>query len=94
MSVLKNFCDDELVISCDCGCDEGVHFKIEKLDDDDFAMFCFTNGKFYAEQEHGFLAKLKKIWAILRNKDYYYSDIRMSKKDFELFRDWVNKIHE
>ena len=28
MAVFKNFKDDELVVSCKCGCDEGIHFKI------------------------------------------------------------------
>lgn len=28
MAVFKNFKGDELFISCKCGCDEGIHFKI------------------------------------------------------------------
>lgn len=27
MAVFKNFKDDELIVSCECGCDEGIHFK-------------------------------------------------------------------
>lgn len=26
MAVFKNFKDDELIINCECGCDEGIHF--------------------------------------------------------------------
>lgn len=38
--------------------------------------------------------KLKKIWAILRNKDFYYSEISMSREDFETFKEYINEIGE
>lgn len=90
MAVFKNFKDDELIISCKCGCDEGIHFKIHDYEDGDYAFLAFTNGNFYAEQ-HPLREKLKKIWAIIRNKDFYYSDIVMTKDDFEEFCEWVNR---
>lgn len=90
MSVFKNFDGNELVVSCKCGCDEGIHFEINGSEDDDYAFVTFTNGNFYTEQKCPFIEKLKKIWAIIWNKDYYYSDIVMTRKDFEQFRKWVN----
>lgn len=27
MAVFKNFKDDELIVSCKCGCDEGIHLR-------------------------------------------------------------------
>ena len=74
MAVFKNFKDNELIISCKCGCDEGIHFA-------NYCFMSFTNGNFYAEQKYPFWKKLKKIWAIVRNKDFYYSEIIMSKND-------------
>lgn len=35
---------------------------------------------------------MKKIWAIIRNKDYYYSEICMTRKDFETFREYINEV--
>ena len=35
MAVFKNFKDDELIVSCKCGCDEGIHFKIHDEDGDE-----------------------------------------------------------
>lgn len=29
-----------------------------------------------------FKIKMRKIWCILRNKDYYYSDVILTKEDF------------
>jgi len=91
MSVLKGYKDDELIVSCNCGCDEGIHIKLYKEDDNDYAFMAFTNGNFYKEQGFALINKLKKIWAIIRGKDFYYSDIRMSKEDFDQFKEWVNR---
>lgn len=30
MAVLKTNDDKELIITCDCGCEEGLHIKVEK----------------------------------------------------------------
>lgn len=96
MAVLKNTDGTDLLIDCCCGCDEGIRFRI---DVDDFDYYCFmsyTNGNFYTEQGDTLWGvwrkKFKKIWAILRNKDYYYSDITMTKDEFEMFREYINRV--
>lgn len=94
MAIFKNYNGDELIISCKCGCDNGIHFSITKNDDEEYAFITFTNGDFYKEQESPIKAKLEKIWAIIRNKDYYYSEILLSKKDFEMFVDWIKNKTE
>ena len=38
MAVFKNFKDDELIVSCKCGCDEGIHFKIHDYGDGTFTL--------------------------------------------------------
>lgn len=90
MAIFKNFKDDELIISCKCGCDEGIHFKIANFDNNDYAFVTFTSGDFYTQQAP-FIEKLKKIWAIICNKDFYYSEITMSKNDFNEFKKWINR---
>jgi hypothetical protein len=91
MAVFKNFKDDELIVSCKCGCDEGIHFKIYDYKDGDYAFLTYTNGNFYTQQRTPFFEKLKKIWAIIRNKDFYYSDIVFTKDDFNKFKEWINR---
>lgn len=91
MAVFKNFKDDELIVSCKCGCDEGIHFKIYDYKDGDYAFLTYTNGNFYTQQRTPFFEKLKKIWAIIRNKDFYYSDIVLTKDDFNEFKEWINR---
>ena len=91
MAVFKNFKDDELIVSCKCGCDEGIHFKIYDYKDGDYAFLTYTNGNYYTQQRTPFFEKLKKIWAIIRNKDFYYSDIVFTKDDFNKFKEWINR---
>ena len=97
MAMLRSQNGNNLFIDCDCGCDEGIRFRIDKDDYDYYVFMTYTNGKFYGEQEETFWQvfrkKLKKIWAIVRNKDLYYSEVCMSKNDFAEFREYINSIN-
>lgn len=98
MSVMVSKDNKELVITCKCGCHDSVHFVIDDTDkeSDYYAFMMYMNGNWYRDQNDKILRsigrKLKKIWAILRNKDYYYSDVSMSKEEFETFKEYVNKF--
>jgi hypothetical protein len=95
MAVMLSKDEKELVVTCGCGCDNAFHIVIQKSDDD-YAFMSYLNGKFYEEQNHTLLrivgGKIKRIWAIIRNKDFYYSDIVMSREDFETFKEYINKL--
>ena len=71
MSTLKNKDNTELFIDCNCGCNEGIRFRIDKEDYDYYCFMTYTNGIFYRDQDDTlwkvFYKKLKKIWAIIRN---------------------------
>lgn len=98
MAVLKNVDGTELMLDCMCGCDEGIRFRLDKDADftDWYVFMTYTNGAFYKEQRESvfdiFGKKLKKIWAIIRNKDYYYSEVTMTREDFKMFREWINSV--
>lgn len=96
MAVLKNKDNTELYIDCTCGCNEGIRFKVDKNDFDYYCFMTYTNGNFYKEQGDTLLKvlykKLEKIWAIIRNKDFYYSDVVMTKDEFNEFREYINSI--
>ena len=81
--------NSEMIISCKCGCDDGLRIKIEK-DEEDYCFMTYLSGNWYKEQA-GFIKKLKKIWAIIRNKDFYYSEIILNKKDWEEYKKWINE---
>ena len=94
MAILVSEDKKELLVNCTCGCDEGIHIKIEE-DEDFYAVLTYTNGKFYSEQGGVFVTlgrKMKKIWAIIRNKDYTYSEVMMTKEDFKKLQLYINSI--
>ena len=96
MAVLKNKNGTELIVDCCCCCDEGIRFRVDKEDYDYYCLMTYTSGNFYREQDETmwrvFCKKLEKIWAIIRNKDFYYSDIVMTKDDFEEFKEYISSI--
>lgn len=95
MSVLMNKDKTELIVTCKCGCDAACHITIEKDGRDTYTIVSFMNGNFYTDQYGGLdllKEKLKKIWAIIRNKDYYYADVVMNEEDFKVFKEYVNSI--
>ena len=98
MAVMISEDKKDLIVTCKCGCQEAIHIKIddEDKDSDYYAIQTYMNGNWYRDQGDRVLRtigrKLKKIWAIIRNKDYYYSDVVMSKEDFEQFKSWVNQF--
>lgn len=96
MAVLKSNDNTNLIISCMCGCDESIRLQVNKDDFDMYAMLTYMNGKFYAEQCETvwqvIRKKAAKIWAIIRNKDFYYSDIIMTQDEFKEFKEYINSI--
>lgn len=94
MSILLSDDKKELIANCQCGCDDGIHIKI-KEDETFFAFLTYTNGNFYSEQNGVFSTlckKFKKICAIIRNKDYCYSEVIMTKEDFLKFKAYINSV--
>lgn len=96
MAVLTSTNKHEMIVTCNCGCEDSVHLSIEKWSDNDYAFMMFMNGSFQSEHNKTilciFVEKVKKIWAIIRNKDYYYHDIRITNEDFEEFKEYINSI--
>ena len=97
MSVMISNGKDEMVTSCDCGCDNGVHIKIEKDSEDSFCFISYMNGNFYRDQGGAFRQlyyKMKKIWAVIRNRDFHYSEVIMRKSDFAEFKNYIDDVYE
>ena len=96
MAIMKSKDGNDLVIDCDCGCDEGLRIRITDFDDDKYCILTYTSGNFYKDQEQTIGSviskKAKKIWKVLRNKDYCYSEIIMTKDEFKEFKEYVANL--
>lgn len=83
--------ENECIVTCQCGYGEGIRCVVNKDDDNEYIYQLIMDAKWNTEQQ-GFFWKLRKIWAVIRNKDYYYSEICMSKEEFIKFKEWLNKF--
>ena len=96
MSVLKNKEGNELLLDCNCGCDNGIRFRIDKDDHEWYCCMSYTNGNWYRDSCQTFFhvlrKKLRKIWAIIRSKDYHYSELMLTKEEFETFCEYINEV--
>ena len=58
MALLKSDDGKDLIVTCGCGCDEGVHIRIEKNlpainidpDDETFCYVTYLNSNWYRDQ--------------------------------------------
>lgn len=98
MAVMISDDKKELIVTCGCGCDEAIHIKIDDPDKatDDYAIQTYMNGNWYRDQDDRIFRcigrKLKKIWAIIRNRDYYYSEVLMNCEDFQKYKEYINQF--
>ena len=95
MAVFYNKDKTELVVTCKCSCGDAVHIVVDKEDNDYYCIISYMNGNFYKDQGGAFATfkeKCKKIWAIIMNKDYYYSEVIITKEEFETFKEYINRV--
>ena len=81
MAILKSDDRKDLIVTCKCGCGEGLHIRVEHVyinksnpDSDMFCYITYLNSNWYRDQDkkirYVISDKLKKILAIIRNKDF------------------------
>ncbi len=91
---MENNNDKTYGIYCQCGCNNGVVLKAE----DDIGFGCemmLVSDTYYLMQKTvwtRFKEKCKRIWCILRNKEYCYFSIYMAKDDLQEFKKFVVKM--
>lgn len=98
MAVMISEDKKDLIVTCNCGCHDALHICIDDIDKDSgyYALMTYMNGNWYRDQGDKILRmierKIKKIWAIIRNKDFYYSEITMNKENFCKFKEYINQF--
>lgn len=93
MSLFIDSDESIVLITCKCGCQSALQIQIDPDDENAYSFLSYMNGNFYRDQYGAFgviKEKVRRIWAIVRNKDYYYSDIKMTKEDFNKFVDYLS----
>lgn len=79
---------------CKCGCGNGVILKAD--DDEDWGVSLqLVSDNFYTNQKSIYSTikeKWKRIWNVLRNKEYCYFDILIEPGELEEFKKFVMKL--
>ena len=90
MAVFMTEDKTNLILDCKCGCDDAIKFKVDLEDADaDIIMFAtLLTSKFYSKQENF----IKRIWGVIRNKDYCYGEVVLTKEDFRAFKKYINQF--
>ena len=88
-----------LILDCSCGCGDGIEIQVAAEDDDDdsYAWIQIIASKWYTDQDTcrtRIAKKAKKIWMIIRNKDYHHNEILMKKADWKDFVELINALNK
>lgn len=78
---------------CSCGCNKGVALKAET--DNWGCYLSLVSDVFHMQADTGwdrFKKKCKRIWSIVRNKEYIYFDICIDPDDLKEFKEFVAKM--
>ena len=97
MAVFMTEDKTNLILDCKCGCDDAIKFKVDLEDADaDIIMFAtLLTMNFFSKQENfirRFADKVKRIWGVIRNKDYCYGEVVLTKEDFRAFKKYINQF--
>lgn len=96
MAVMRSKSGNDLVVDCNCGCNDSIKITVDRCDDDMYFFLSYMSGNFYNEQNNTLWQvvrrKLKKIWSVIRSKDYCYSDIVMTKDEFKEFQAYIAEL--
>lgn len=85
--------ENEFVTFCKCGCRNGIVLKADNEDND--LSLQIVSDNFYTMQNKGEMTikeKIKRIWYIIRGKEYCYFDILIDKDELQEFKEVVAKI--
>lgn len=85
--------EDIKTMFCSCGCADGVVLKYEKGDGEAWLslvtdMFSVEQGNFIRR----LIEKCRRIWSVIRNKEYSYFGIWIKKEELQEFKDFVSKM--
>ena len=91
--IFSNKTEDELIITCDCGCGYGMHWSAGVWDDEG-EQYCLmlVEASWYSMQESRLKSYLKRLWKTIRGKEYCLTELIMKKAEVDEFAVFLNKL--
>lgn len=84
---------NEFITFCTCGCGNGIVLKADNEDEE--VSLQIVSDNFYTMQNKGEMSikeKIKRIWCIIKGKEYCYFDILIWKEELREFKEFVAKL--
>lgn len=85
--------ENEFITFCKCGCGNGIVLKADNEDEE--VSLQIVSDNFYSMQNKGKMSikeKIKRIWCIIKGKEYCYFDILIEKGELQEFKEFVAKL--
>lgn len=95
--VYKTKDNNSLIVNCSCRCGDGIEFTISNFDNIAEVWLTQTTYSWNSESMSFWdrlKTKIKRLWLVLCNKEYYYTEISLSKDDFGAFVEYINEMHK
>lgn len=91
--IFTNKKDDELIITCNCGCGNGLHWSAGSWDaDGEDCYLSLVEMNWYAMQRSRIKSYFRRLWKALRGKEYYLTEMILKKAEVEEFAAFLNQL--
>ena len=85
--------NNELIITCNCGCGSGLLWKAVKFDDKDEQYFLsFIENSWFAKQTGLIRPYFKRLWKALRGKEYCLTELVMTKTEITELSQFLHEL--
>lgn len=85
----------KVIVDCNDGCGNAICISQEDFIKDYKEVYIsLVSSLFYSRQKESFSRKCKRIWDIIRNKEYTYFDICISYDQLREYIDNLNDFYE
>jgi len=91
--IYTNKDNSELIVSCDCGCGDGLLWKANRFDEEGEQYFVsLTEHGWYAKQTGRIKPYFRRIWKALCGKEYYLTELIMTKSEVEDLSEFLHQL--
>jgi hypothetical protein len=93
--IYQNKNNDELIVSCDCGCGKSLLWQAKQFDDEDEGCYVsLVEHSWYAKQDSKLKSYFKRLWKALRGREYCLTELVLKKEEIKEFTLFLNRLTE
>lgn len=92
----ENETEKMVIDTCNCGCGSVFHIT-RTTDDPEEYYISLHSSNWYSESTSAwdkFKTKMKRLWCVLRNKEYLYMDVCLTPQEFKEFTQKLEELQK